>query len=163
MPCATTKTQHNCQMMLVSHKNKSRVRRSGFSRAVCIFVRWSENASLIRCLLSWIKAERKSTCMKEGQGNKTAGINQTKPSSLPALCSVIVFDMASQLGKGQLTRVFRSNSPWFSSKYQTIDYLLNALCGRHWVGYFAAVSKSKKFSVQLSRSVVSNSLRPHGL
>ena len=47
--------------------------------------------------------------MKERQGNKTGGINQTKPFSLPALCSVIVFDMASQLGKGQLKRVFRSN------------------------------------------------------
>ena len=132
------------------------------SRAVCIFVRWSENASLIRWLLNWDRAERKSTCMKERQGHKTAGKKQTKPSSLAALCLVCVWHGITA-GEGKLTRVFKSNGPWFSSKYQKIYYLLNALCGRHWVWYFAAVSKLNKFSVQFACSVVSNSLWPHGL
>ena len=62
---------------------------------------------MIRCLLSRDRAERTEFAYMGGKASsKTTRIKQVKPSPLATLYSVIMFDIAYQVGKRQFTRVF---------------------------------------------------------
>lgn len=122
------------------------------SRVCLHFCKMVREGLFDRCLLSWDRTERtQCTCMEERQGSRTAGINQTKPSSLVTLYWVIMFDTASQVGKRQLTRVFRSKGPWFSSKYHSRKIILPSTI--YWtpvwqvLGWAFCNSPSRNFSL----------------
>lgn len=117
--------------MRLSIEIKSRMRRIWESGVFAFLLGRSKKASLVRCLLSRDRAER-TECIwvEERLGSRAAGINQTKPSSLATFCSAVMFDMVSQVGKRQLTKLFRSKGLKFSSKYHPRKIILS--CTIYW-------------------------------